>query len=362
VIHMAGNSFGKLFRVTTFGESHGNGIGVVIDGVRPNLEISKHDIQKELNRRRPGQSTFVTSRQETDKVEIVSGIICGKTLGTPVCLIVRNADTREVDYDNLRNIFRPGHADFTYFMKYGIYDHRGGGRASGRETIGRVAAGAIAKKILLENKIKIYAYTKSIGDVTANKFDFRQIDKNPFRCPDIGAAKKMEKIIRQVKTKGDSVGGIVEAVVKDCPAGLGEPVFDKLEADLAKALMSIPAVHGFEIGSGFSAAKMLGSEHNDEFFQEKRNKRIHMKTNNAGGILGGISTGDDIILRVAVKPPSSIKMRQATVDHTGKKHKIIIDGRHDPCICPRVVPVVEAMIALVLIDHLMRFQSINRIR
>ena len=359
---MAGNTFGILFRVTTYGESHGNGVGVVIDGVKPNIKISEEEIQKELNHRRPGQSKLVSSRQESDKVEIVSGVFRGKTLGTPVCLMVRNVDARLEDYDNLRNVFRPGHADFTYYMKYGIYDHRGGGRASGRETVGRVAAGAIAKKILLENKIRIFAYTKSIGDITATNIDYRQIEKNPMHCPDNRAAKEMEKIIRLVKSREDSIGGIVEAVVKNCPPGFGEPVFDKLEADLAKALMSIPAVHGFEIGSGFSAAKMLGSEHNDELFREKRNKKIHMKTNNAGGILGGISTGDDIVLRIAVKPTSSIHMRQITVDRAGKKREIVIDGRHDPCICPRVVPVAEAMIALVLVDHMMRFQSIKKVQ
>lgn len=357
---MAGNSFGKIFRVTTFGESHGNGIGVVIDGVKPNVKISEKEIQKELDRRRPGRSKLVSPRQETDKVEILSGIFEGKTIGTPVCLLIRNVNARSEDYDDLRGIFRPGHADLTYFMKYGIHDHRGGGRASGRETAGRVAAGAIAKKILLKNKIKIFAYTKSIGNVIAEKIDYRQIEKNPLRSPDILASRMMEKLILRVKSRQDSVGGIVEAVIKNCPPGVGEPVFDKLEADLAKALMSIPAVHGFEIGSGFSSATMYGSEHNDEPVLTK-NKKIRFRSNNAGGIIGGISTGEDIVVRIAVKPPSSIGKEQITIDRTGKKRKIVIHGRHDPCICPRLVPVAEAMIALVLIDHMMRFQSIKKL-
>lgn len=359
---MAGNSFGTLFRVTTFGESHGDGVGVVIDGVMPGLKISEKDIQTELDRRRPGQSKYVSPRNESDKVEILSGIFEGRTLGTPVCLLVRNRDKNPEDYQKLRNIFRPGHADVTYYMKFGIYDHRGGGRASGRETVGRVAAGAIAKKILLENNIIITAYTKSIGNIRADKIDLSQVEKNPFRCPDRQAVKKMEKLIRQLATSGDSIGGVVEASVKNCPPGLGDPVFDKLEADLAKALMSIPAVHGFEIGSGFSGAQMYGSQHNDELILEKRTKKIISKTNNAGGILGGISTGDEITLRIAVKPPSSIHIPQKTIDRKGKKHQILIKGRHDPCICPRMVPVAEAMIALVLADHLIRFRAINGIR
>ena len=356
---MAGNSFGVVFKVTTFGESHGDAVGVIIDGVKPNLSISESDIQKELDRRRPGQNKFVSSRNEPDKVKILSGIFRGKTLGTPVCLLIFNKNQRSKDYEKLKNIFRPGHADYAYYMKYGIYDHRGGGRASGRETIGRVAAGAVAKKILEKENIKIFAYTKSIGTIEAKNIDYKQIEKNPFLCPDLNAVKEIKKIVNKIKNDGDTIGGIVEAIVKNCPPGLGEPVFDKLEADLAKSLMSIPAVHGFEIGSGFSASKMLGSEHNDQFFFDKRNNKIKMKTNNAGGILGGISTGADIIIRIAVKPPSSISKGQTTINHTGKTHEITLEGRYDPCICPRIVPVVEAMIAIVLADHLMRQQIIR---
>lgn len=350
---MAGNIFGEKFRITTFGESHGLAVGVVIDGVKPNIKISNREIQKELDRRRPGQTVITSKRKEEDKIEILSGILEGKTTGTPICLLVWNKDQKESDYENLKNIFRPGHADYTYFAKYGIYDYRGGGRASGRETIGRVAAGAIAKKILSKNKIKIIGYTKEVGGIRANKIDYSQIEKNPVRCPDSVAAKKMGKKILDVMKNGDSIGGIVEIVISGCPAGLGEPVFDKVDAELAKAMMSIPAVKGFEIGSGFQAAKMLGSEHNDEFYFDKKNKRIRTKTNCAGGILGGITTGEDIIIRLAVKPTSSISIEQRTVDLRGKSRKIKIEGRHDPCICPRVVPVAEAMAALVLVNFIM---------
>ncbi len=351
---MAGNSFGSYFRITTFGESHGKAVGVLIDGVRPNMKISEKAIQQELNRRRPGQSKVTTPRKEADQVEILSGVFEGNTLGTPICLLIWNKDQDSKAYDGLKDLLRPGHAGFTYLAKYGIQDYRGGGRASGRETAGRVAAGAVAKHILAKQGIQIFAYTKEIGGITAKKIDLKEIEQNSVRCPDRDAAKKMERKILQIKNQGDSLGGIIEAVVKNCPAGLGEPVFDKLEADLAKALMSIPAVKGFEVGSGFSTSKMKGSEHNDEFFKDKKTGRIHTKTNFAGGILGGISTGEDIIIRIAVKPTSSIGIEQKTVDIKGKRQIIKIEGRHDPCICPRVVPVVESMIALVLVDHLMR--------
>lgn len=351
---MSGNTYGKKFRVTTFGESHGRALGVVIDGVPPKLKISINEIQRELNRRKPGQSIITTQRQEEDKAEILSGVFEGKTLGTPICIIVWNKEKRSEDYKNIKNIFRPGHADFSYYSKYGIYDYRGGGRASGRETIGRVAAGAIAKKILAQQKIKIIAYTKSIAGIEAKKFDFKQIDKNLVRCPDSLAAKKMEKKILEAMKAGDSVGGIVEVVIKGCPAGLGDPVFNKIDADLAKAMMSIPAVKGFEIGSGFQAARMFGSEHNDEFYLDKKLKRIRTRTNNAGGILGGISTGEDIVFRIAVKPTSSIYLSQNSVNIAGNREKTLIKGRHDPCICPRIVPVAEAMAAIVIVDHLFR--------
>jgi len=351
---MAGNSFGTLFKITTFGESHSKAIGVLIDGVKPNMKISEREIQKELNRRKPGQSRITTSRQEMDKVEILSGVFEGKTLGTPICLLIWNKDQDSKAYDEIKNLLRPGHAGFTYLAKYGIQDYRGGGRASGRETVGRVAAGAVAKQLLAKHGIKIFAYTKEIGGIAAKKIDLKEIEKNSVRCPDQIAARKMEKKILQVKKEGDSVGGIIEAVVKNCPAGLGDPVFDKLEADLAKALMSIPAVKSFEVGSGFTAARMKGSEHNDEFYKDKKTGRIRTKTNYAGGILGGISTGEDIIVRVAVKPTSSIGIEQKTVDVKGKRQTIKVEGRHDPCICPRVIPVVESMIALVIVDHIIR--------
>jgi chorismate synthase len=357
---MAGNSLGAFFKITTFGESHGKAVGVLIDGVKPNMKISEREIQEELNRRRPGQSKVTTSRKEADQVEILSGVFKGKTLGTPICLLMWNKDQDSKAYKGIKSLLRPGHAGFTYLAKYGIQDYRGGGRASGRETAGRVAAGAIAKNILAKLGIKIFAYTKEIGHITATKIDLKEIEKNSVRCPDRNAAKKMEKKILQIMKQGDSLGGIIEAVVKNCPAGLGEPVFDKLEADLAKALMSIPAIKGFEIGSGFASARMKGSKHNDEFYKEKSTGRIRTKTNFAGGILGGISNGEDIILRISVKPTSSIRKSQTTIDTNGKKKTIIVEGRHDPCLCPRVVPVVESMIALVLVDHLMRQMMLRK--
>jgi chorismate synthase len=357
---MAGNSFGSLFKITTFGESHGKAVGVLIDGVKPNVKISTIEIQRELSRRRPGQSKVTTPRNETDQVEILSGVFNGKTLGTPICMLIRNKDQDSKAYDGIKDLLRPGHAGFTYLAKFGIQDYRGGGRASGRETAGRVAAGAFAKQILSRMGIKIIAYTKQIGDIQINKVDFDEIENNSVRCPDASAAKKMENKILAIQKKGDSLGGVVEAIVRNCPAGLGDPVFDKLEADLAKALMSIPAVKGFEIGSGFQSVKMKGSEHNDRFFKEKKSNHIRTKTNFSGGILGGISTGEDIIIRIAVKPTSSIAIPQSTVDSNGKKKIIKTKGRHDPCICPRVVPVVESMIALVLADHLMRQKLLKR--
>jgi chorismate synthase len=349
---MAGNTFGEKFRVTTFGESHGRAVGVVIDGVPPKLKISVDEIQRELDRRRPGQSLVTTQRAEEDKVEILSGVFQGKTTGTPICLLVWNKDQHSSDYDELKEVLRPGHAGFTYLGKYGIYDYRGGGRASGRETVGRVAAGAVAKIILAKHKIQIIGYSKEIAGISAKKFDYAQIEKNSVRCPDANAAKKMEKKILEVLKLGDSVGGIVEVVIKGCPAGLGEPVFDKLDADLAKAMMSIPAVKGFEIGSGFQAARMFGSEHNDEFYLDKKTKLIRSKTNFAGGMLGGISTGEDILVRIAIKPTSSISKSQSTVDVYGTRKKLEISGRHDPCICPRIIPVAEAMAAIVIVDRL----------
>ncbi len=356
---MAGNTFGSFFRITTFGESHGKAVGVIIDGVQPNIKFTLEEIQSELDRRRPGQSSVTTQRKEEDIVHIMSGVYKGKTLGTPICLLIWNKDQNSKAYDAIKDMFRPGHAGYTYLAKYGIHDYRGGGRSSGRETAGRVAAGGFAKFLLAKRGIQIYAYTKEIGGIVAKNISFDEIEKNSVRCGDKFASKKMEKKILLAKKDGDSLGGIIEAVVKNCPSGLGEPVFDKLEADLAKALLSIPAVKGFEIGSGFSAARMKGSEHNDEFYTDA-NGSVHTKTNFAGGILGGISNGEDIVMRIAVKPTSSIAKEQETVSVKGEKRKIKVEGRHDPCLLPRVVPVVESMVALVLAEHLMRQNLLQR--
>jgi len=348
---MAGNSFGQVFKITTFGESHGPAIGVVIDGVPPNLPLSQDDIQFELDRRRPGQSKITTQRKESDQAEILSGVFEGKTTGNALAMLIRNEDQRSKDYEDLKNLFRPGHADYTYFAKYGYRDYRGGGRASGRETAARVAAGAVAKKILEQHNVHIIAYTKSVGDIVAQKVDYSVIEKNMVRAPDLEAAEKMIARIDEVRKNCDSIGGVVEAVIHGCPPGLGDPVFDKLNARLAYALMSIGTMRGIEFGLGFEATKMIGSEHNDRFYKD--GDRIRTRTNHAGGILGGISTGEDIVLRVGVKPPSSIPQEQPTVTTTGEPTTVLVKGRHDPCICPRVVPVVDAMIALTLVDSLM---------
>jgi len=345
---MGGNSFGTLFRMTTWGESHGPALGVVIDGCPPGLPLSPEDIQKELDRRRPGVATVSSPRQERDRVKILSGIFEGKTTGMPISLQVKNEDVDSRTYEEWREVFRPGHADFTYQMKYGIRDYRGGGRASARETVGRVAAGAVAKKILAREKIKIMNYTLELGGIRAQDIEEAEIEKNSYRCPDREAAAAMEKRVQEVKDQGDSVGGIIEIRVQGCPAGLGEPVFDKLEADLAKGLMSIGAVRGVEIGAGFEVARMTGSECNDPMSASGFDK------NDAGGILGGISTGSDIVLRVAVKPIPSIRMKQSTVDHSFHPVSIQIKGRHDVSAIPRINAVCEAMVAVVLADHLLR--------
>lgn len=334
----------------TFGESHGEAIGVVIDGVKPGLKISEKEIQKEMDRRRPGQSKVSTLRKESDKIQILSGIFEGKTTGTPICLLVLNKGAISSDYDMIKDMFRPGQADFTYLKKYGIRDYRGGGRASGRETAGRVAAGAIAKKILSNAKVKVQAYTIQVGNEFAESFNAKEIERNPVRCPDAAAAKRMEKAILSAKSRGDSLGGVVEIVASNVPAGLGEPVFGKLDAELAKALMGIGAVKGVEFGAGFAVAELRGSECNDEMCSSAG--KIKFKSNNCGGILGGISTGQDIVARIAVKPTASISIEQSTVDVKGKNRRIKTEGRHDPCICPRIVPVAEAMVALVLADAL----------
>jgi chorismate synthase len=351
---MAGNSFGSYVRITTFGESHGRAIGAVIDGVRPGLPVDIDFIQRELDRRRPGQSAVTTSRSEADRVEILSGVFEGKTTGTPICMLIWNKDQKPQAYEKIKDMFRPGHAGYTYLAKFGVNDYRGGGRSSGRETAARVAAGAFAKKLLASRGIDVFAYTLEAGGIRARRFVREEIEKNPLRTPDPVAARKMEKLVLKMKKEGDSVGGIVEVVVRNAPAGLGDPVFDKLEADIAKALMSIGAIKGFEVGNGFGAARLTGSRNNDPMFLDKKTGRVRTRTNNAGGIAGGISNGEEIVVRIAVKPPSSIRKKQETVTTDGKPAVISVEGRHDPCICPRVVPVAESMVALTIIDHLMR--------
>ncbi len=364
---MAGNTFGNVFRITTWGESHGSAVGVVIDGAVPGIAVTAEDIQKELDRRKPGQSSVSTPRKEPDTVEILSGIFEGKTTGTPISLLIRNADQHSSSYDNLRDTPRPGHADFGYAEKYGIRDHRGGGRSSGRETACRVAAGAVAKKILSEFGIEIVCHTTQIGGVCADPVVLKDlpfegirenIEKNSVRCADLAAAARMEAEVAAAREKGDSLGGLVEGLIRGVPAGLGEPVFDKLDADLAKAIMSIGAAKGFEIGSGFQAANSNGVEFNDAF--EIRDGKIRTVTNNAGGILGGISTGEMIRFRAAIKPTPSVSVPQKTVNTAEMKETdIVIQGRHDPVIAPRFVPVGEAMAAIVILDHLMRNEALH---
>ena len=357
-----GNTFGQLFRVTTFGESHGGGIGVVIDGCPPKIDVSEADIQRELDRRRPGQSKITTQRQEEDRCEILSGVFEGKTLGTPIAILVRNQDARPEAYAEMKETFRPSHADFTYEAKYGIRNWQGGGRASARETIGRVAAGAVARKVLekLYPKIDIVAYVTQIHEIAAkidrSKVKIEEVEANIVRCPDEAVAKFMIALIEKVREEGDSVGGVIECVVRNAPAGLGEPVFDKLEADLAKAMLSLPATKGFEIGSGFSATQMRGSEHNDAF--EMRDDRVRTSTNKSGGVQGGISNGEEIYFRVAFKPTATITREQFTVTASREETKLAARGRHDPCVLPRAVPMVEAMAALVLCDHALRQRAI----
>ncbi len=349
---MSGSSFGKLFKITTWGESHGRGLGVVIEGCPAGLPIKESEIQLELNRRRTGQSKVTTTRKEGDQIQIMSGVFNGKTTGTPISLLVENEDADSSKYELIKDLYRPGHADYTYDMKYGFRDYRGGGRSSARETVGRVAAGAIAKKLLAREKIKIFGFTRQVGKHIAKNIDYREIESNIVRCPDNKIAEKMINAIMRARKKGDSLGGVVEVVAQGVPAGLGEPVFDRLDADLAKAVMSIPAVKGVEIGAGFQSATMTGSECNDVFVM--KNKKVATATNNAGGILGGISNGMDIVVKLVVKPTSSINKAQDTVTQKGKKAEIRVEGRHDPCVAPRAVPIAEAMVALTLIDHLYR--------
>lgn len=350
--------FGEVFRISTWGESHGGGVGVVIDGCPPRLPLTEADIQPDLDRRRPGQSDIVTPRKEEDTCKILSGVFQGQTLGTPISILVPNTDARPSAYSEMETMFRPSHADFTYQTKYGIRNWEGGGRSSARETIGRVAAGAVAKKILrtLHPGLEILAYVTAIHDLTASvdpaTVTADAIEANIVRCPDPAAAAQMIDRIKQVRSEGDSVGGLLECVARGVPAGLGEPVFDKLEADLAKAMLSLPATKGFEIGSGFSGAKLKGSEHNDAFRME--NGRVRTATNLSGGIQGGISNGEPIFFRVAFKPTATIAKSQQTVTVGGENAELAARGRHDPCVLPRAVPMVEAMTALVLCDHLLR--------
>lgn len=355
---MAGNSFGELFKITTFGESHGEMIGVVIDGCPAGVKINLEFIQKELKRRRPGQSKVTSTRKESDEVKIISGIFNGVSTGTPMAAIICNEDQRSQDYDHLKESFRPSHADYTYEKKYGVRDYRGGGRASARETAARVIAGAIAKLILQEFGIKITAYVSQVGEIKISdnqKIEYKKIESNLVRCPDQKVAQKMIKLIEAIKSEGDTIGGVVSAVIEGCPAGLGEPVFDKLHADLGKAMLSINAVKGFEVGSGFASVGLKGSEHNDIF--ENKKGKIQTKTNFSGGIQGGISNGMPICFRVAFKPVATLMMDQLSINKKGQSKVLKAKGRHDPCVVPRAVPIVEAMAALVLVDHLLRHRS-----
>ena len=349
---MSGNSIGVLFRATTWGESHGKALGVVVDGCPPNIPLTESDIQKELERRKPGQIPSASPRGEEDLVEILSGTFEGRTTGTPISLIIKNRDVDSEAYGELRNIFRPGHGDFTYYKKYGIRDHRGGGRASARETVARVAAGAIAKKMISGEGIEVIAYTKELGDIVAERISFGDIHRNSLRCPDLKAAQTMAEKLEEAKRSGDSLGGIVEILVRGCPPGLGEPVFDKIDADLAKALMSIGSVKGVEIGAGFRAARMTGFACNDPITPGG------FSTNHAGGILGGITNGDEIVIRVACKPIPSIEKTQETIDVHGNPAAVSIKGRHDVSVIPRIIPVCEAMVSIVLADHVLR-QRVN---
>src|SRR3989344_5961410 len=360
---MAGSTLGHLFRITTFGESHGGGVGVVVGGCPPGLAISKEEIQKELDRRKPGQSKITTPRQEQDEIHILSGVLDGKTTGTPILLLAYNKDANPKDYQHLKDLYRPGHADFTFQMKYGIRDWKGSGRASARETLGRVAAGSIAKKYLKEKlNIEIFSFVEQVGDIKTdidiNKVTLDNIESNFIRCPDKKIAEKMIKLIESVRDEGDSIGGVVRGVIKNVPVGLGEPVFDKLPADLGKAMLSINAVKGFEIGSGFEGVKLSGSEHNDEFYIDDQ-KKIRTKTNCAGGTLCGISNGETIHFRVAIKPVSTIRKQQSTININKKQITLNATGRHDPCVLPRAISIIDAMSALVLMDHYLRHKAQN---
>jgi chorismate synthase len=356
------SSFGRLFRITTFGESHGPAVGVIVDGCPPRLAVAAAEIQVELDRRRPGQSRITTQRQESDQVEILSGVEDGETTGTPIALLVRNTDAKSGDYEEMRTKFRPSHADYTYQAKYGVRSWKGGGRASARETVGRVAAGAIARKLLARDLgVEIVAWVSRIADleatVDAALVAREAVEANMVRCPDPEVAGQMIARVDAARKAGDSLGGVVEAVARGVPAGLGEPIFDKLEADLGKAMLSLPACKGFESGSGFAGTLLPGSAHNDLFYSEHDHGRIRTRTNRSGGIQGGISNGEDIFIRAAFKPTATILREQETVDNEGRPTTLKPRGRHDPCVLPRAVPIVEAMMALVLADHHLRQRS-----
>jgi chorismate synthase len=353
-----GSTFGTLFRLSTFGESHGGAVGVVVDGCPPRLPLAVEEIQRDLDRRRPGQSKVTTPRDEPDRAEILSGTFEGQTLGTPIAIIVRNTDARPQSYESFKDTFRPSHADYTYEAKYGIRNWQGGGRASARETIGRVAAGAIARKLLATaGKVEVLAYVKQIHTLTAavdpSSVRLEDVEANIVRCPDTAAAEAMIARIDEARRAGDSLGGVVECVCRNVPVGLGEPVFDKLEADLARGVMSLPASKGFEIGSGFGGTLLTGIEHNDPFTTDASG-RVRTTTNRSGGVQGGISNGEDVVFRVGFKPTATISQAQDTVDRSGQKVTLEAKGRHDPCVLPRAVPMVEAMACLVLADHLLR--------
>jgi chorismate synthase len=353
---MAGNTFGKLLIIITFGESHGNSIGVVIDGFPAGLKIDFSKIANDLQRRKPGQSGITTQRNENEEFEVLSGLFNETTLGSPIAVVIKNKDQKSEDYEKLKDVYRPSHADFTYDAKYGIRDYRGGGRSSARETAARVIAGSFAKQLLEKENVMIAAYVSQVGDVKLSQrfeqLDLTNTESNIVRCPDAQTAEKMISLIEKIRSKGDSVGGVISCVIKNCPIGLGEPVFDKLHADLGKAMLSINAVKGFEIGEGFAAASMFGSEHNDAF--EIADNKTKTTTNHSGGIQGGISNGMDIFFSVAFKPVATISQKQQTVNNLGEAVSLEAKGRHDPCVVPRAVPIVEAMAALVLADHLLR--------
>jgi chorismate synthase len=353
---MSGNSFGTIFKLTSFGESHGKAIGGVIEGVPAGLEIDLEFVQQELNRRKPGQSHITTQRKEEDKVEFLSGIFEGKSTGTPIGFVVFNEDQKSKDYDHIKNIYRPSHADFTYAEKYGIRDYRGGGRSSARETVARTVAGAVAKLFLKLYKIEISAYVSQVHHIKINKayneLDLSQTEKNIIRCPDPAVANEMICYIEEIRKQGNTVGGIISCVIRNVPAGLGEPVFDKLHADLGRAMLSINAVKGFDYGAGFDAVNFTGAELNDEFIAKAG--KISTRTNNSGGVQGGISNGEPVFFRVAFKPVATLMQKQTTVNDKGEKVEMQGKGRHDPCVLPRAVPIVESMAALVIADHFLR--------